>query len=206
MFKEYNTVIWVDCETTGLNPATDFITELGAVITHPFKTKEEIFDSLIRVPVQIPARITELTGITQEMCDRAASESTVISEFMSKIEGKTLIIGHNLNFDLAFINAAFERNGFKLPDCDFLDTLTVLSDRKIGGHRLCDGITFYKLEELCKNSHRASDDAFACKMLTSAMYEEKEDLDEYINYFKYKTKYNPNGPSYRNDRILYIAC
>jgi DNA polymerase III alpha subunit (gram-positive type) len=67
------TFVTVDVETTGLDPYKDAMIEIAAVI---FQSNGKILDewsSLLNPNQEIPAMITRLTGITQEMVDGAPS-------------------------------------------------------------------------------------------------------------------------------------
>ena len=63
MIRDY---IAVDVETTGLNPARDRLLEIGAARILNGKV-EETYQTFIDAGVEVPERITELTGITDEM-------------------------------------------------------------------------------------------------------------------------------------------
>ena len=63
MIRDY---IAVDVETTGLNPARDRLLEIGAARILNGKV-EATYQTFIDAGVEVPERITELTGITDEM-------------------------------------------------------------------------------------------------------------------------------------------
>ncbi|HJD91301.1 3'-5' exonuclease, partial [Bacteroides coprosuis] len=65
-------IVVLDFETTGFNVLNgDRVTEVGA-ITIDGKTGEEMgsFDALVYTDKQIPKKVQELTGITNEMLDK----------------------------------------------------------------------------------------------------------------------------------------
>lgn len=98
-----NTYIILDLETTGLNPKTDEIIEVGAL-----KVKnQEIVDSytaLTMPSAPVPKFIEELTGITSETLEKnGVTLSLVLSDLKSFIHHAP-IIGHNINFDIRFLN------------------------------------------------------------------------------------------------------
>ncbi|AMB99975.1 type I-E CRISPR-associated endoribonuclease Cas2 [Aerococcus urinaehominis] len=92
-----------DIETTGLNEKRDQIIEIAAVKIH--EASIEPFHRLVNVDKQIPAAITDLTGITNQiLSDEGVSIASAIQDFKLFIEN-TVLVGYNINFDLKFINA-----------------------------------------------------------------------------------------------------
>lgn len=69
-----------DIETTGLDPARDSITEIGAVVVEDGNITGR-FHSLVNPEVPIPEEIVELTGITDEMVKDCPTASQVIPAF-----------------------------------------------------------------------------------------------------------------------------
>jgi DNA polymerase-3 subunit epsilon len=105
----------LDLETTGGSPATCEITEVGAV---KYEAGELIgtFDTLVNPGAPIPPTITILTGITQAMVVDAPRVEEVLPSLLEFI-GTAVIVGHNVRFDMSFLNAAAERLGYgKLPN------------------------------------------------------------------------------------------
>jgi DNA polymerase-3 subunit epsilon/ATP-dependent DNA helicase DinG len=99
------TYVAVDVETTGLNPDYDAIIEVGAVVFDRDGILEE-FDSLVYPGRDIPAEITALTGITDEMVAHAPDLGSLRSS-LRRLVGDHVVVGHNVAFDLAFLRAAY---------------------------------------------------------------------------------------------------
>lgn len=92
----------VDIETTGLGSADDRIIEIAA-ISYEYGKKVAEFQSLVNPEMLIPADITKLTGITQDMVEQAPLLNEIKDEFLDFI-GDMPIVGHNaLSFDVPFI-------------------------------------------------------------------------------------------------------
>jgi DNA polymerase III epsilon subunit family exonuclease len=98
------TFVALDCETTGLDYNKDHIIELGAV---KFSLTDSLtnFDSLFWSPIKIPAIIERLTGITNAELQNAPKFAEKTAEIVEFCQGATLI-GHNLQFDLNFLQNA----------------------------------------------------------------------------------------------------
>lgn len=100
----------LDLETTGGSPASCEITEIGAV---KYRGGDLLgtFQTLVDPGLPIPPSITILTGITQTMVFDAPRIDAALPSFLEFI-GDTVIVGHNVRFDLSFLNAAAIRLGY----------------------------------------------------------------------------------------------
>ena len=169
--------IAIDFETTGLNPKTDRIIEIGAVLFENGKPCET-FSTLVNPGVTIPARITEITNITNGMVMTAPSESSAISrlvDFMGvALYGRTVLCAHNADFDMKFLCETLIRHGYS-GTIDSVDTLTIARE-------MVSGVENYKLTTLIEHygietgqAHRATSDALACGKLLAIFLDEKKD-------------------------------
>ncbi len=153
-----NTYVAIDIETTGLNPKTDRIIELGAVKVENGEIIDT-FETLVNPRQNISDFIKELTGINENDLQDAPDIQEVLVNFIEFCEGYVLL-GHNVIFDYSFI----KRNAVNLElefEKEGMDTLRiarkVLPDlKKKSLSYLCE---YYRIEN--KNQHRAFDDAEA---------------------------------------------
>ncbi|MBA3361406.1 MAG: DEDD exonuclease domain-containing protein [Acidimicrobiia bacterium] len=99
----------LDLETTGGSPRDCAITEIGAV---KYRGGEPIgtFATLVNPETGIPPFITILTGITQQMVVEAPTIAVALPSFIEFCRG-TIIVGHNIRFDLSFLDAASRQLG-----------------------------------------------------------------------------------------------
>lgn len=153
--------VCVDVETTGLNPKEEKLIEIGAVKVKDGQIVER-FQSFVSPGRPLEARIVALTGITDEMLIDAPKAAEVLTQFKAFCE-ELPIMGHNLQFDYAFIKKAmvneklaFEKKG--------LDTLRIsrkylpeLESRSLGF--LCQHFA------IKHTAHRALGDAEATSIL-----------------------------------------
>lgn len=97
-----------DIETTGLDKTHDAITEIGAVKMKG-DTVIDRFSTFVDPERHIPANITALTGINDNMVSGAPKEKEAVSSFLHFCGGAP-VIAHNARFDTGFIRAAAERH------------------------------------------------------------------------------------------------
>lgn len=151
--REY---VCLDLETTGLAPKTDRIIEIGAVKIKDQTVVEE-YSTLVNPRTEIPARITELTGITGEMVRDMPCVEGAVSGFLDFCEDLPLL-GHNLLFDYSFIKHSAVNMGldFEKKGADTLKLarllLPDLPSRSLQNLRLYYGIAQ-------GDAHRALEDA-----------------------------------------------
>jgi DNA polymerase-3 subunit epsilon len=105
----------LDLETTGGSPAGCGITEIGALRFRGGEA-EGTFHTLVNPHQEIPAFITVLTGITHAMVVEAPAIETALPALLEFL-GEAVVVGHNVRFDLSFLNAAAQRLGYgRLPN------------------------------------------------------------------------------------------
>ncbi len=154
------TFVVLDLETTGGSAAACEITEVGAA---RYRMGEELaaFQTLVDPGAPIPPFITVLTGITQAMVLEAPPIEAVLPALFEFI-GDAVVVGHNLRFDLSFLDAAARRLGYPTVSNRTLDTVA-LARRLVRNE-----VRNLKLSTLAAHfrspvtpTHRALDDARA---------------------------------------------
>ncbi|HJI87113.1 MAG TPA: PolC-type DNA polymerase III [Ruminococcus bromii] len=150
------TFICFDIETTGLSAARDKITEIGAVkVENGVIT--DTFSTFANTEMPIPQKITQLTGITDDMVKDAPSQSKAVGAFL-EFAGDNVLVAHNAPFDTSFIAKACEDMGREY-NYTSIDTVAIsraiLTDIK--NCKLDTVAKFLRLGDF--NHHRATDDA-----------------------------------------------
>ncbi|MGQ9489539.1 MAG: helicase C-terminal domain-containing protein [Anaerolineae bacterium] len=98
-----HTYVTLDLETTGLNPEKDAVVEIGAVKYYDGQPVDT-FSSLVNPGRPIPYEITMLTGITDRDVITAPRFGQV-AEQVARFVGHLPVVGHNVSFDLGFMQA-----------------------------------------------------------------------------------------------------
>lgn len=154
---DYDDYVAIDIETTGLDRSARII-ELGAVrMRHGRKVAS--FSQLVNPQIPIPAKVTQITGIT----DRDVKGKPTIDKALPKFYafcGRDTWIGHNIRrFDLPVIAREAERVGVGMPDVSFYDTMELSQALlpQLDHHRVVDLIRYFGIAKT--ERHRAADDA-----------------------------------------------
>ena len=92
-----------DLETTGLSPANCYMTEIGAVVVENGVIGES-YNTFVNPGCHIPEKVTELTGITDEMVKDAPTPTQALQDFLAWVNGRPLIAHNAHSFDIRFLN------------------------------------------------------------------------------------------------------
>ena len=158
-----------DLETTGLSSQYDRIIEIGAVVMKN-GVETERFQTFVDPERPLDKKITELTGISQEMLVGAPKIGDVLPKFLEFV-GDRVLVAHNSDFDTGFIRAACTELGLNY-DLTAVDTL-VLSQNMLphlNRHKLDIVANALSLPDF--NHHRAADDAFICGLIMARLMDQ----------------------------------
>lgn len=171
MIRSY---VSIDLETTGLNPKRDKIIEIGAVKVLDDKIADT-FSTLLLPGRALDDRITQLTGITDEMLKDAPYIEDVLDELLNFLEELPLL-GHSVLFDYSFLKKAAV-NQKKVFEKNAIDTLKIARKHLAAlEHRNLDYLCAYY--QIPLQAHRALADAEATHRLYRRLAEQfytKED-------------------------------
>lgn len=160
----------IDIETTGGRAADGGITEVGAVRLCRGE-RLGTFQTLVNPGLSIPPQITVLTGITDAMLVPAPRLEPVLSALVEFV-GDAVIVGHNVRYDLGFLNAALvnhQRPRFANRSVDTCALARRLVRDEVPDCRL--GTLASRLRLPHQPAHRALDDAQATGDLLHVLLE-----------------------------------
>lgn len=196
-----------DIETTGFSNLNEKIIEIGAVKIKDGKIVDE-FSTFINPERNIPIKITELTGITNDMVCKSPIINDVIGDFYKFCED-SIMVAHNIDFDMSFIRRNGKSFGFEFSN-SLLDTIDLCKF-------LFPELKRYKLNVVAKhlgvsleNHHRAVDDAKATAMILIKCFEKlkskniitlKHLNDEYIQNINISKLYTIHAVLLAKDQV-----
>jgi DNA polymerase-3 subunit epsilon len=165
-----------DLETTGIQPQTDSIVEVGAVRfsgTEPV----EVYSTLINPGRSIPPEASAVNGITDEMVAGQPFISDVLAR-LAEFCGDLPLVAHNAPFDFKFLLKAVETHKAPAPAGIVLDTCAL-------ARVIFPGMPNYKLGTLVRRFgfpngtfHRAEEDSVYCGRLFARIVEALERAGE----------------------------
>lgn len=200
-------ILLFDFETTGLYPETEQIIEIGALLLEKQNgvyVEIDSFDKLLLADKPLPAKITEITQITDAMLLRDGIEQEIgCHKLLSMMEGNPLLIAYNIQFDISFLHFFIRRyiDRNYIVKNDILDVMAVYKDRHRYPHRLENAVKTYEAEVL--NTHRAIDDIRATFDVLKKMDQELPNLAKYVNVIGFNKKYGVSG--IRLPHVQYVA-
>ena len=194
-FSEYDHLIFFDTETSGLSPVNNKIIEFSAIIFD--REAERYVSKLICLDGHLSGEVSLLTGIDDTLLaqygeDRESAEQAICALFE---EGRSLVIGYNLTFDLAFLREVMVKHGCTewLDRHDYIDALTVFKDRAPYPHKLENACARYGVSSL--GAHCSLYDSLALAEVSCAM-QRAESMRRWINRFGYNPRYGVSTPSH----------
>lgn len=196
-----NSYVVFDIETTGIDPQLEMITEIGAVKIVNGKIVDS-FAQLVNPERHIPEKITELTGISDEMVKDKPTISQVLPRFL-EFCGDCIVVAHNAKFDTGFIRVHAEKNGaeFKNKVEDTLElSRELFPDEK--SHKL--NIVAKRLDVSLENHHRAVDDATATAEIFIKLMQIKEEKNKTLGK-EYTIDTNPELLKKPYNHIIILA-
>ncbi len=127
----------IDIETTGLREDRDDMLEISALLVENGAVTAT-YQAYMARSTPIPPKITDLTGITDDMIrERGIPLSQALQEFLAFI-GKAKLVSHNIAFDMKFITAACQKESLPPPMNPTEDTLRLARSllHDLGNYRL----------------------------------------------------------------------
>lgn len=185
---ENRNVIVFDVESTGVNTTEDEIVQIAGVRINKYGEEVERFERFLR-PNKTVGQSELIHGFSDEFLNEEGEDSCVVlTEFLKFIEG-SIIVGHNVSFDISILKSELERLKLLEPNyLDYYDTLDI-SRRfypNLPNHKLENLSIFFKTD--VQSDHNAMNDVLSTKDVLIKMIDEnirataKERVDAYKNY------------------------
>ncbi|MCC7429234.1 3'-5' exoribonuclease [bacterium] len=220
------TYVVFDLETTGSAPPDEKITEIGAVKIVQGKITET-FQSLLNPQKRISSNIERIIGITNKMVQNQPTLDEILPKFLEWIGEDSVLVAHNADFDLMFLNFEVENLTGKILANKSICTLRMakklLKDAPQKG--LLAVSQRFGIE--LKTHHRAFEDAKATAEILLKFFEmlpgkdfnalldfqapniNKINFDK-LHYERKMLNYFPEAPGVyfmrdKNDKIIYIG-
>lgn len=157
---KYMKFISFDFETTGLKSQKHAITELAFIKFDGDKVVDKLV-SLINPEQFISAKITGITGITNEMvADKPNFKDLApqISDFI----GNDLLVAYNAGFDKSFLNVGFYKAGIHKHFNPLACTMALtIAGKRLGGWPIfAEALQLWQIKTEGNNFHRAEFDAY----------------------------------------------
>ncbi|MCC2627008.1 MAG: polymerase epsilon subunit [Thermomicrobiales bacterium] len=165
----------LDVETTGLQPSRQRIIEIS-VARFSGGAAKSLWESLCNPGRSVPKYIVKLTGIDDDLLEDAPTFDKIAGT-INELLADTIIVGHNIEFDLGFLNAELERAGRPPLVNERVDTLALAT-------RLLPGVRKPTLNALAQRlgvsevprvRHRAGPDAALTGVVAVALLEHARD-------------------------------
>lgn len=164
--------------TTGLDVDKDRITEIALIHMNDNKVVE-VFTSLVNPEIEISQTVEKISGINNSMVEDKPSISDLKEKIKSFIGDKP-IIGHNVNFDLGFLENEFGEkfNNKVLDTCNI--SRAVIPFTKVENYRLPTICKKFGIEDNLyeRALHNAMLIALLFNKLIPMVKERKKALDE----------------------------
>lgn len=150
----------IDTETTGIHVHSNRVCELAGILT---KGYEEVssFSWLINPEMPMPYGAQKIHGISDLMLADKPRFSSLAGLFLSNIEN-TVLVGHNIMFDVRFLGMELNRIGLKFPRLPVVDTLVLAKKSGLfASNSLGDVAKALNID--CRGWHRAMNDVKTTK-------------------------------------------
>ena len=147
----------VDVETSGGLAALDRVVEIGLVLLDEGRIVNR-FQSLIHPEIHIPASLTAIHGISNDMVRDAPRFSELAPQLLELLESR-IFVAHNVHFDYGFIEAEFRRAGYEFRAKKLCTVRLSRRLLKLRSHSLAALCRHFSIENA--RAHRALEDALA---------------------------------------------
>lgn len=196
-----DTFVVFDLETVGLSPVQSTgIIEIGAVKLDHKGNIIDRFSRYVDPYIQIPKKITTITGIVQDDVYKQGRCSKVLKEFIEWF-GDATMVAHNSDFDWNRFVLPLAHYIGEYPTNPVVDTLTLSRELyPIGSHKLGNVCDYLGID--LTMAHRAIHDAEATAQVFQNMLSQIRDA--HPNYKEKAIKYTSREINYPKQTILAV--
>lgn len=171
----------LDIETTGLDQKSCEIIEISALRVSDNQVVDE-FSTLVKPSATVPARITRLTGINNEMLENAPEPAKALAEFYEFL-GLSVVLGFCVDFDLKFLYEHTYRLLHKMLGNNYIDVHDIAKLQ-------IDGLKHYNQPAVCqalgikvKEAHRAMADTINCNLAYQELKPKEDVITHFVNKY-----------------------
>src|SRR5688572_27191884 len=186
---------FLDLETTGLSPwFGDRICEVGVVLTEGRRIKAT-YQQLVNPQCPLSPAAASSNGLADDDLGDAPTFSEIASEVASQLHD-TVVVCHNAQFELQFLDSEFRRLGREIQITNLVDTLFMAREHfDFPSYSLNNVATEFNIQN--PEAHRALADALTDKAvffgMTDALKPTGKALDDFIGIY--------NSPAWLRDGI-----
>jgi DNA polymerase III epsilon subunit family exonuclease len=164
----------VDLETTGVDPSTDRILQMAAIVVDGTGKVVDTFDTIVKPesPEQYVHGAEHIHGISEAQVANGMPLRDALVRLRQISDGK-FFTAHNAQFDIGFIHAESQRVGFDMTVTSFVDTLQLArrtDAERTRKHTLDALCSHYGIER--ERAHEAKSDATATAELLFHLMQE----------------------------------
>ncbi len=160
-----NDFVVFDVETTGLEPDTCEIIEIGAIKVEKGKLTDT-FQTLVKPKKEIPSLITDITGIDNAMVADAPNIKKVVADFVL-FSKNCVLSGYNVGFDMRFLQNAGKEIDYHFEN-QVEDAMVYARNKLFLGNYTLKNVAKH-LNVSLKEAHRALNDAIATAKVLLAL-------------------------------------
>lgn len=186
---------FLDLETTGLSPwFGDRVCEVGIVVTEGKRIKTS-YQKLVNPERPLSPAAASVNGLQDAELASAPTFKHIAGEVLAHLEG-SIVVCHNAQFDLQFLDSEFRRIGHEIQISNLIDTLFVARDNfNFPSYSLSNVAAEFNLQN--PDAHRALADALTDRAVFFAMMDALKPVgrqfDQFIGLY--------NSPAWPRDGI-----
>lgn len=159
-----------DVETTGMRPdAGHEIVEIAAQKVLGDRVLDEFY-SLVKASRPLDEEVTRIHGITDTLLAAEGKKADVVFPAFLAFIGESTLVGHNVAFDLGFVNAHLKRLGLPMLTNPTIETIGVAKRYLIlPSYALGKVAQYLKVPQ--SDKHRAKADVETTKQVLLKLFE-----------------------------------